>query len=239
MVYEARQGQTFLLGASTWRIEEITRDRVLVSPAPGIPGAVPFWKGEGIGRPFELGREIGRTARELVALDDEAATARLTGEHALDDRAAANLLTFLREQESATARDPFRPHDRRGAVPGRDRRLAPLRPDTFRRSRARALVTRPGRPLARHARARSQLDLVRRRHRAAPPRRGRPAGDRRPPDRSRRSSRSWSSPSSPEQRSSEHDSARMPPGRFSSRAAGRGSERRCGSSGSRLKRCCR
>ncbi|HYM64656.1 MAG TPA: helicase-related protein, partial [Gaiellaceae bacterium] len=106
MVYEARQGQTFLLGASTWRIEEITRDRVLVSPAPGIPGAVPFWKGEGIGRPFELGREIGRTARELVALDDAAATARLTGEHALDDRAASNLLTFLREQEAATGALP-------------------------------------------------------------------------------------------------------------------------------------
>ncbi|MGI8606624.1 MAG: Lhr family helicase, partial [Gaiellaceae bacterium] len=106
MGYEARQGQTFLLGASTWRIEEITRDRVLVSPAPGIPGTVPFWKGEGIGRPFELGREIGRTARELVALDDEAATAWLTGEHALDDRAAANLLTFLREQEDATGALP-------------------------------------------------------------------------------------------------------------------------------------
>src|SRR6266581_3562933 len=55
MVYEARAGQTFLLGASTWRIEEITRDRVLVSPAPGVPGAVPFWKGEGVGRPYELG----------------------------------------------------------------------------------------------------------------------------------------------------------------------------------------
>ena len=59
MVYEARQGQTFMLGASTWRIEEITRDRVLVSPAPGAPGAVPFWKGEGVGRPFELGEKIG------------------------------------------------------------------------------------------------------------------------------------------------------------------------------------
>jgi ATP-dependent Lhr-like helicase len=106
MVYEARQGQTFLLGASTWRIEEITRDRVLVSPAPGIPGAVPFWKGEGVGRPFELGREIGRTARELAALDDESATARLTGEHALDDRAAVNLMTFLREQEAATSAIP-------------------------------------------------------------------------------------------------------------------------------------
>src|SRR6266542_7065782 len=61
MVYEARAGQTFLLGASTWRIEEITRDRVLVSPAPGVPGAVPFWKGEGVGRPYELGAALGQT----------------------------------------------------------------------------------------------------------------------------------------------------------------------------------
>src|SRR5437762_8629306 len=67
MVYEARAGQTFLLGASTWRIEEITRDRVLVSPAPGVPGAVPFWKGEGVGRPYELGQAIGQASRELVA----------------------------------------------------------------------------------------------------------------------------------------------------------------------------
>ena len=71
MVYEARQGQTFMLGASTWRIEEITRDRVLVSPAPGVPGAVPFWKGEGVGRPFELGEKIGRASRELVARPSE------------------------------------------------------------------------------------------------------------------------------------------------------------------------
>jgi ATP-dependent Lhr-like helicase len=106
MVYEARAGQTFLLGASTWRIEEITRDRVLVSPAPGIPGLVPFWKGEGIGRPFELGDAIGRTARELVALDDERARARLQGDHALDERAAENLLVFLREQEAATGALP-------------------------------------------------------------------------------------------------------------------------------------
>src|SRR5215211_6494620 len=102
MVYEARVGQTFLLGASTWRIEDITRDRVLVSPAPGIPGLVPFWKGEGIGRPYELGREIGRAARELSALDDAKAVTRLVDEHALDERAATNLLTYLRDQEAAT-----------------------------------------------------------------------------------------------------------------------------------------
>jgi ATP-dependent Lhr-like helicase len=102
MVYEAREGQTFLLGASTWRIEEITRDRVLVSPAPGVPGAVPFWKGEGVGRPYELGEKIGRAARSLVALSDEKAAASLRDEYHLDARAATNLVTFLREQERAT-----------------------------------------------------------------------------------------------------------------------------------------
>jgi ATP-dependent Lhr-like helicase len=106
MVYEARAGQTFLLGASTWRIEEITRDRVLVSPAPGIPGLVPFWKGEGVGRPYELGAAIGEAARELVALDDETARTRLVGEHSLDQRAADNLMVFLREQEQATGAIP-------------------------------------------------------------------------------------------------------------------------------------
>jgi ATP-dependent Lhr-like helicase len=102
MVYEAREGQTFLLGASTWRIDEITRDRVLVSPAPGVPGVAPFWKGEGVGRPAELGEKIGRTARELSALSDDAALERLEGDYALDPLAARNLLVFLREQEAAT-----------------------------------------------------------------------------------------------------------------------------------------
>jgi ATP-dependent Lhr-like helicase len=106
MVYEARAGQTFLLGASTWRIEEITRDRVLVSPAPGVPGAVPFWKGEGVGRPYELGEAIGRASRELVAQNPTTAVKRLTEEHKLDERAAANLLTFLHEQAAATGAVP-------------------------------------------------------------------------------------------------------------------------------------
>src|SRR3989440_713298 len=106
MVYEARADQTFLLGASTWRIEEITRDRVLVSPAPGVPGAVPFWKGEGVGRPYELGEAIGAASRELAALSDEKAIARLKTEHTLDGRAAQNLLTFLAEQQAATGAVP-------------------------------------------------------------------------------------------------------------------------------------
>jgi len=106
MVYEARAGQTFLLGASTWRIEEITRDRVLVSPAPGVPGAVPFWRGEGVGRPYELGEAVGAVSRELAALPDEKAAAKLRDEHALDERAAQNLLVFLNEQAAATGAVP-------------------------------------------------------------------------------------------------------------------------------------
>ena len=103
MVYEAREGQTFMLGASTWRINEITRDRVLVSPAPGVPGAVPFWKGEGVGRPYELGRKIGAASRELTALSDKRATKALREEFHLDELASRNLLSFLREQEGASA----------------------------------------------------------------------------------------------------------------------------------------
>src|SRR3954465_4426016 len=101
MVYEAREGQVFLLGASSWRIEEITRDRVLVSPAPGTPGAIPFWKGEGVGRPFELGEKIGRASREIVALSDAKALERLGDDYHLDPLAARNLLTYLRDQAAA------------------------------------------------------------------------------------------------------------------------------------------
>ncbi|HEX5610238.1 MAG TPA: DEAD/DEAH box helicase [Solirubrobacterales bacterium] len=98
MVYEARPGQTFLLGATTWRIEEITRDRVIVVPAPGAPGAVPFWRGDGIGRPAELGRAIGAFAREAVSREPD----ELASEYDLDPRAANNLVTYLREQQQAT-----------------------------------------------------------------------------------------------------------------------------------------
>ena len=106
MVYEARAGQTFMLGASTWRIEEITRDRVLVSPAPGVPGAIPFWKGEGPGRPYELGEAIGKASRELASLPEKKALKRLTEQHSLDEQAAQNLLTFLSDQQAATGAVP-------------------------------------------------------------------------------------------------------------------------------------
>jgi ATP-dependent Lhr-like helicase len=98
MVYEARPGQTFLLGATTWRIEEIGRDRVVVTPAPGLPGAVPFWKGDGVGRPRELGAAIGAFSRWAVDQPAE----RLEAEYDLDPRAARNLVEYLREQQAAT-----------------------------------------------------------------------------------------------------------------------------------------
>ena len=98
MVYEARTGQVFLLGATSWRIEQITRDRVVVTPAPGVPGAVPFWHGESVGRPRELGEAIGAFARWAVRQDE----ATLAREYDLDELAARNLLAFLREQEAAT-----------------------------------------------------------------------------------------------------------------------------------------
>ena len=67
MVYESRVGDTFVLGATTWRIEDITHDRVLVTPAPGEPGRMPFWHGDAPGRPVELGRALGASLRELSA----------------------------------------------------------------------------------------------------------------------------------------------------------------------------
>jgi ATP-dependent helicase Lhr and Lhr-like helicase len=98
MVYEARPGQVFALGASSWRIEQIERDRVIVTPAPGVPGAVPFWKGDGVGRPMQLGRAIGEFSRWAVDQDADV----LVRDYDLDERAAANLLAYLREQQAAT-----------------------------------------------------------------------------------------------------------------------------------------
>jgi len=102
MVFESHPGETFILGASTWRIDEITHDRVLVTPAPGEPGKMPFWKGDGPGRPLEFGRRIGAMVRELRALPKAAALARLVSEHDLDPGAAENLMQFLADQEAAT-----------------------------------------------------------------------------------------------------------------------------------------
>ena len=103
MVFETQVGETFTLGASTWRIEEITHDRVLVSPAPGEPGKMPFWHGDQAGRPVELGYAIGRLVRELRATPRGAAVDRLVRQHDLDTAAAENLLRYLDDQAASGA----------------------------------------------------------------------------------------------------------------------------------------
>ena len=101
MVYESRVGDVFTLGTSSWRIQEITRDQVLVTPAPGEPGRLPFWKGETQGRPVELGQAVGAFVRELAALTPTAARER-AAQAGLDPWAADNLLAYLSEQQEAT-----------------------------------------------------------------------------------------------------------------------------------------
>ena len=105
MVYESRVGDMFTLGSSTWRIDDITPDRVLVTPAPGVPGRLPFWKGDSAGRPAELGQAMGAWVRELGALSPDDARAQV-GSAGLDPWAADNLLTYLGDQRDATGEVP-------------------------------------------------------------------------------------------------------------------------------------
>jgi ATP-dependent Lhr-like helicase len=106
MVFESRVGETFMLGASTWRIEEITHDRVVVTPAPGEPGKMPFWKADAAERTVRFGEEIGALVRELRALKKPDAIARLTTRHDLDKLAAVNFLRYLDDQAEATGAVP-------------------------------------------------------------------------------------------------------------------------------------
>jgi ATP-dependent Lhr-like helicase len=101
MVYESRVGDIFALGATSWKIEDITHDRVLVSPAFGQPGKLPFWRGDSLGRPVDLGRALGAFMRELAASDVGPATERCKAS-GLDDYAANNLIQYLAEQRLAT-----------------------------------------------------------------------------------------------------------------------------------------
>ena len=102
MVYESRPGETFVLGASTWRIEDITFQKVTVTPAPGEPGKMPFWHGDRPGRPLELGRAVGAFVRELRELPPARAAEVLRDDYALDALAASNLLQYVTEQAEAT-----------------------------------------------------------------------------------------------------------------------------------------
>jgi ATP-dependent Lhr-like helicase len=103
MVFETRPGDVILLGASSWRVESITRDRVLVSPAPGEPGRLPFWRGDGPGRPLELGRALGAFVREIGARSREQARAWVMERVPLDDYAADNIVNYVFEQREHTA----------------------------------------------------------------------------------------------------------------------------------------
>ncbi|MCB9681929.1 MAG: DEAD/DEAH box helicase [Alphaproteobacteria bacterium] len=106
MVYESRPGDTIILGASAWRIDDITRDRVLVTPAPGATGRLPFWRGERPGRPLELGRSVGAFLRTLDGKDGDEATAWLQETTPLDVLAAGNLVAYVAEQKAATGALP-------------------------------------------------------------------------------------------------------------------------------------
>jgi ATP-dependent helicase Lhr and Lhr-like helicase len=105
MVYESRVGDTFLLGTSAWRVEDITHDRVIVVPAPGEPARMPFWKGDAPGRPLELGRAYGKFVREVSTMDDDKARERVLAS-GLDEWAADNLISYLAEQRAATRHVP-------------------------------------------------------------------------------------------------------------------------------------
>ncbi|MCW2632801.1 MAG: associated domain protein, partial [Pseudonocardia sp.] len=105
MVYESRVGDTFLLGTSSWRVEDITHDRVIVTPAPGVPARMPFWKGDAPGRPLELGRAVGAFVREMSSAAPEQARERATAA-GLDRWATDNLIAYLDEQREATRHVP-------------------------------------------------------------------------------------------------------------------------------------
>ena len=117
MVFESRTGDTIILGASTWRIDEITHDRVIVTPAPGEPGKMPFWHGDTAGRPAEFGRRIGKMNRELLGLPRTAAISMLSEEHRLDASAAENLMRYLEDQAAATGARAERSGYRDRALP--------------------------------------------------------------------------------------------------------------------------
>ena len=106
MVFETRTGDVFVLGASSWRVEEITQDKVIVTPAPGQPGKMPFWHGDRPGRPVEFGRQVGQMSRELLKGTRAKAMQRLQEQHGLDERAARNLMAYLQDQADATGEVP-------------------------------------------------------------------------------------------------------------------------------------
>ena len=168
MVYESRVGDVFALGATSWRIEDITHDRVLVSPAPGQPGRLPFWKGDQLGRPAELGKAIGAFTRELSALPDDAGDGALPRGRArrVGGRQPGRVPRRAARGHHHAA---VRPDDPGRAVPRRARRLADRRALPVRRAGARPVGAGHRRAAARALRHRRPGAARRRRHRAARP----------------------------------------------------------------------
>ena len=169
MVYESRVGECFVLGASTWRIEEITVDRVVVTPAPGEPAKTPFWKGDRPGRPLELGRALGKLVARAARAPGRRRPKR--GSRASGPRRARGVepAAVPRRAGRGHRRGPRRPHDRDRALPRRDRRLARLHPHAVRLAGARAVGARD-RGAARARRPAGAGAVERRRHHLAPPR---------------------------------------------------------------------
>jgi ATP-dependent Lhr-like helicase len=106
MVYESRPGDAIILGASTWKVQEITRDKVFVTPAPGEPGRLPFWHGDRPGRPVDLGRALGAFVREVAALPPDEAVDQVMERAPLDRFAATNLVSYVGEQRELTEQVP-------------------------------------------------------------------------------------------------------------------------------------
>ncbi len=170
MVYESRVGDVFALGATSWRIEDITHDRVLVTPAPGVPGRLPFWKGDTLGRPAELGAAVGAFTRELAALPRGARRSTWRAPAGSTTAPPPTCVAYLAEQREATRRAAQRPDDPGRALPRRARRLAAGRPLPLRHPGARAVGAGDQRPPARALRRRRPGDGRRRRHRDPDPR---------------------------------------------------------------------
>ena len=239
MVYESRVGDVFALGATSWRIEDITHDRVLVSPAPGQPGRLPFWKGDQLGRPAELGAR-DRGVHPRAVRDDHRA-----GHRALPRRGARRVGggqpgLVPRGAARGHHHPALGPHDPGRAVPRRARRLADRDPLAVRRPGARPVGAGDRGAAARALRHRRPGDAGRRRHRAAGSRR--PTRTRRAPTWSSSTptrSRTSSPPRWAARRCSRPGSASARRGRCCCPAATPAAARRCGSSGSAVPSCSR
>ena len=248
MVYELRagmHGDVVVLGASSWRVAEISPNRVTVTPAPGVPGKLPFWKGDTVGRPVELGRAMGAFTREIEADLERGPKGRARRPSASGATttsttlAAENLLAYLEDEREVDRRPADGPADRRRALPRRAGRLAARRPDAVRRPGPRAVddgARGPARGAPRASRSRRSTPTTA--SRSGCPRASRAStASRRCCSRIPRRSRTWSSGGWGSRACSPAGSGRTRRGPCSSRDAARAPAPRCGSSASGPRTC--